>query len=203
MRAQDWAADDEERAFTGELADRAGSAGEGTGTFVPGVGVKGTPVWGEEEGKEMKGRGEPEGDGTGMRSSRLSDGGGGGMGKGSSRSSADGEMNFRRVRTLRRWRVKLRVWRRYLVTRSGLSAFAEAPALEIWSRTGVAAGPHAPNVSTTIGTKPRPLARHSSRYLGSLTFFSYSAAATPALTLARGKSEDCWGLVTAKSRQIG
>ena len=45
-----------------------GSAGEGTGTFVPGVGVKGTPVWGEEEGKEMKGRGEPEEDGTGMRS---------------------------------------------------------------------------------------------------------------------------------------
>ena len=91
MRARNWAADDEERAFTGELADRAGSAGEGTGTFVPGVGVKGTPVWGEEEGKEMKGRGEPEDDGTGMRSSRLSDGGGGGMGKGSSRSSADGD----------------------------------------------------------------------------------------------------------------
>ena len=109
MKAQDWAADDEERALAGEPADRAGSAGEGTGTFVPGVGVKGTPVWGEDEGKEVKGRGEPEGDGTGMRSSRLSDGGGGGMGKGSSRSSTDGEMNFRRVRTLRRWRVKLRV----------------------------------------------------------------------------------------------
>ena len=109
VRARNWAADDEERAFAGVLADRAGSAGEGTGTFVPGVGVKGTPVWGEEEGKEMKGRGKPEEDGTGMRSSRLSDGGGGGMGKGSSRSSADGEMNFRRVLTLRRWRVKLRV----------------------------------------------------------------------------------------------
>ena len=94
------------------------------------------------------------------------------MGIGSSRSSVVGEMNLRRIWALRRWRVKLRVWRRYLPTSSGSRALAEAPALEIWSRTGIAAGPQAPKVSTTIGTKPRPFARHSSKYLGSFTLLS-------------------------------
>ena len=66
------------------------------------------------------------------------------VGAGSSRSLDDGAMNLRRVRTLNRWRVKLKVWRRYLVMSSGSRALAEAPSLATWLRTGVAAGPHAP-----------------------------------------------------------